>query len=66
VQVTLKNSGAIHHTLAVEGAPKFKKLEVDPGQSQSEPLNVAPGEYVLYCDVPGHRQAGMETTLKVG
>jgi uncharacterized cupredoxin-like copper-binding protein len=66
VQVTLKNSGALQHTLLVDGAPKFKKLVVDPGKSQTEPLDVGPGEYVLYCDVPGHRQAGMETKLKVG
>jgi uncharacterized cupredoxin-like copper-binding protein len=66
VQVTMKNGGALHHTLLVDGAPKFKKLEVNPGQTQSGTLDAPPGEYVLYCDVPGHRQAGMETKLKVG
>jgi len=66
VQVSLKNEGTTEHTLVVEGAPNFKKLAARPGQSQSGPLDVPPGEYVLYCEVPGHRPAGMEAKLKVG
>jgi plastocyanin len=66
VSITLNNVGKIHHTLVVEGDPKFKKLEADPGQAPSETFDAKPGEYVLYCDVPGHRAAGMEAKLKVG
>jgi plastocyanin len=67
VSITLKNIGKIHHTLVIDGAADFKKLEADPGQAPSETWKDAkPGEYVLYCDVPGHRAAGMEAKLKVG
>ncbi len=66
VKVTLKNEDTQLHTLVVEGQPKFKKLETTGGQSATETLEVGPGTYTLYCDVPGHRAAGMHTTLKVG
>jgi uncharacterized cupredoxin-like copper-binding protein len=49
----------------VEGAPSFKKLEANPGQSPSETFDAKPGTYILFCDVPGHRAAGMETKLTV-
>jgi plastocyanin len=66
VSITLNNIGKIHHTLVVDGVVSFKKLEADPGQAPSETFDAKPGEYVLYCDVPGHRAAGMEAKLKVG
>jgi plastocyanin len=67
VEVTLRNEDTQLHTLSVEGQPKFKKLETaGKGESQSGTLEVGPGSYVLFCDVPGHRAAGMQATLKVG
>ncbi len=65
VKVTLKNEDTQLHTLVVEGRP-FKKLETTGGQSATGTLDVGPGTYVLFCDVPGHRAAGMLTNLKVG
>lgn len=67
VEVTLRNEDTQLHTLSVEGQPKFKKLETTgKGDSQTGTLDVGPGTYTLYCDVPGHRAAGMQATLKVG
>jgi plastocyanin len=67
VEVTLRNEDTQLHTLSVEGQPKFKKLETaGKGDSKSGTLEVGPGSYVLFCDVPGHRAAGMQATLKVG
>ena len=67
LSITLNNIGKIHHTLVVEGVSDFKKLEADPGQAPSETwADAKPGEYVLFCDVAGHRAAGMEAKLKVG
>lgn len=67
ISITLNNIGAIHHTLVIEGVAGFKKLEADPKQAPSETwADAKPGEYVLFCDVPGHRAAGMEAKLKVG
>ena len=64
-KITLKNDGAIIHTLVVQGAPGFK-LEAAKGASDTGTLDVAPGTYTAYCDQPGHRAAGMEAKLTVG
>jgi plastocyanin len=66
VAVTYKNVGAILHTLVVEGDGSFAKLSADPGKTVSGTWNAKPGSYVLFCDIPGHRQAGMETKVTVG
>lgn len=66
VKITLKNEDTQLHTLVVEDQPLFKTLEVTGGESQTGMLEVGPGTYTLFCNVPGHRAAGMLTTLKVG
>ncbi len=52
------------HTLVFD-VSKYQgfKLEVPPDDSGK--IDLAAGEYVIYCDVPGHRAAGMEATLIV-
>jgi plastocyanin len=65
VAITYKNTGALLHTLLVEGDASFQKLSADPGKTVTGPWNAKPGSYVLFCDVPGHRQAGMETKVTV-
>ncbi len=35
------------------------------GGTKSITVTVAAGTYVYYCNVPGHRQAGMQGTLTV-
>jgi uncharacterized cupredoxin-like copper-binding protein len=39
--------------------------ELDPGKSGALQLELKPGTYVLYCNIPGHFMAGMWTTLTV-
>ena len=39
--------------------------ELDPGKSGSLTVNLKPGLYVIYCNIPGHYMAGMWTTLQV-
>jgi plastocyanin len=65
VAITLKNVGALQHNLVVDGHPEFKKLDVAPGGSATGTFDAKPGTYVLYCDVAGHRPAGMESKLTV-
>lgn len=65
VAITLKNVGAIQHNLVVQEDPAFKKLDVAPGQSATGTLQAKPGTYTLFCDLAGHRAAGMETKLTV-
>ena len=65
VAITYKNGGLIQHNLVVEEDPSFKKLDVAPGQSATGTLQAKPGTYTLYCDIAGHRPAGMEAKLTV-
>ena len=65
ISITLTNVGKIQHTLLVEEDPSFKKLDTQPGQSATGTLNAKPGTYTLFCDVAGHRAAGMEAKLTV-
>jgi plastocyanin len=64
-ELTMRNDGAIIHTLLIEGAPGFK-LETAKGATDTGTLDLAPGTYTAYCDQPGHRAAGMEMKLTVG
>ncbi|HEX4866153.1 MAG TPA: cupredoxin domain-containing protein [Acidimicrobiales bacterium] len=57
------NDGAVDHSMLIpelgKGTPDLK-----PGQELTLDLTqLDPGEYYVYCDIPGHREAGMETTL---
>lgn len=55
------------HTLVFED-PAFRgfKLAVSGTGDDSGKVDLEPGNYVVYCDVPGHRAAGMEATITVG
>lgn len=39
--------------------------DIESGQTKSLTLNLAPGRYVLTCNVLGHYKAGMVTVLEV-
>jgi hypothetical protein len=54
------------HTLAIDGMVGMPGLEVSSaGDVKSIDLELAPGVYKLYCQIPGHRAAGMQATLVV-
>ena len=54
------------HTLVFDGGkvPGFK-LQANSGASAQLKVNLKPGKYTFFCDIPGHRAAGMEGTLTV-
>ncbi len=39
--------------------------ELDPGKGGALTLDLKPGLYLLFCNIPGHFAAGMWTTLEV-
>ena len=39
--------------------------EIDPSKSASLTLELKPGKYLLYCNLPGHYMAGMWTLIDV-
>ncbi len=39
--------------------------DVEPGETKSGEFNLTPGEYVIFCNLPGHYAQGMYGTLTV-
>ena len=66
VAIQYKNAGAIQHTLVIEGVAGFKLDVPKAGDVDTATVKLEPGTYTLYCDIPGHRGAGMEDHLTVG
>ena len=65
-RIAYVDDGQLTHTLVIDGVPSFKRLEVrGKGERVIGAENFTPGAYIFYCDVPGHRQAGMQGTLTV-
>ena len=68
VTFSVKNTGSVEHDFAVEDAAKKMLAQVTafaPGKTIQVKAKLAAGNYKIYCSIPGHREAGMEATLKV-
>lgn len=65
VAIEYRDEGTLPHTLLIEGVDGFRLEVAGTGDVDRDTADLQPGEYVLYCDVAGHRQAGMEATLTV-
>jgi plastocyanin len=68
VTITYANPSSVPHSLAVENAAGnvLGETEVFTGSEQEVTLDaLAPGAYVFFCTVPGHREAGMQGDLTV-
>jgi FtsP/CotA-like multicopper oxidase with cupredoxin domain len=64
--ITLKNAGTVVHNVVVEGTD-LKTPDIDPGGTESLDLSsLKPGDYTLFCAIPGHKGAGMEAVLMLG
>jgi plastocyanin len=63
VTVNLPNQGAAPHNFSIDALG----ISVDqaPGATESVVINAPAGEYEYYCNVPGHKEAGMVGTLIV-
>jgi uncharacterized cupredoxin-like copper-binding protein len=68
VKIAYPNDGTQTHTLIVQspqGDKVGEKLRVTPGKATGGVYSLRPGTYTLYCDITGHREAGMQATLTV-
>lgn len=65
VDVVYENEGSIAHTLLIDDVDGFKLSVRSKGDVDEGSVELDPGEYELYCDIPGHRNGGMEATLVV-
>ncbi len=68
VDITYDNPSQVPHSIAVATANGNVLGQVQPftaGKQTVDLTNLAPGKYVFYCTVPGHREAGMQGNLTV-
>lgn len=67
VTIEFTNAQSLAHDVAIEGADgeQIGQTEVITDGEDSTTVELEQGEYAFYCTVPGHREAGMEGTLKV-
>jgi plastocyanin len=68
VTITYDNAQTTPHSIAVATSNGNVLGQVQPFANGKQSLtlnNLAPGKYVFYCTVPGHREAGMQGDLTV-
>ena len=63
VTIDYENGGNIAHTLLIDGVDDFKLAVASSGDTDEGTTELEPGDYRIYCDVPGH--SDMEATLTV-
>ncbi|TMD42829.1 MAG: hypothetical protein E6I88_03420 [Chloroflexi bacterium] len=61
--VSIANQDLFWHTFTIDKLGV--NVLVPVGGHRELSLNLAPGTYIYYCAIPGHRQAGMQGTLTV-
>ena len=63
----MTNAGEFEHALEIEGQGIEEATDtVGGGESADATVDLAEGEYEIYCPVGNHREMGMEGTLVVG
>lgn len=65
VAMALQNNGSIEHNVVIEELDDRKVLDAAGGASDDAEVELEAGDYTYYCDIAGHRSAGMEGTLTV-
>jgi len=67
ITINYDNQVDIPHDVIVEdeGGTNLGGTDVITASSASTTVDLQPGTYTFYCDVPGHRDQGMEGTLTV-
>ncbi|MEX1179056.1 MAG: hypothetical protein WEB09_11400 [Nitriliruptor sp.] len=66
IEMTLENVGAgVHNVEAIGAAEGSEVVEAPPGGEATGPILLFPGEWTIFCNIPGHRASGMEATVQV-
>jgi uncharacterized cupredoxin-like copper-binding protein len=61
--VTLPNDGVTLHNFSIDALGI--SVDIAPGATETVTINAPAGSYEYYCNVPGHKEAGMVGTLTV-
>jgi len=66
VEVTVVNVSDAYHNAEFLGAADGSDIpEADAFETGTGTVLLFPGEWTVICNVPGHRAAGMETTITI-
>jgi plastocyanin len=65
VTIAYVNDGSLQHDLLIDGHGGFKLTVNSQGQAKAGTTTLTPGTYTIYCDIPTHREAGMQAKLTV-
>ena len=63
VTFDLPNDGVTMHNFSIDQLGI--SVDIQPGATEQTVINAPPGTYEYYCNVPGHKEAGMVGTLIV-
>ena len=64
VTISISNAnGALPHNFTIDGTDYA--VDFEAGATAEIAVNLAAGTYEFYCDIPGHKEAGMVGTLTV-
>ena len=64
--IQIHNDGVLEHDITFAGLEDEFGVHVQPGEDDIATFSIhEAGEYVYYCTIPGHRDAGMTGTLSV-
>ena len=61
--IVLENQDTIPHTFVIDELNVHEAIE--PGELTTVLITADAGTYTFYCELPGHREGGMEGTLTV-
>jgi plastocyanin len=64
VTVRIPNEGVTLHNFSIDELGI--DVDIAPGAAEEVVIKAPAGEYEFYCNVPGHKEAGMVGTLTVG
>jgi plastocyanin len=65
VAIRLESTEGLHTLVFDDGKVPGFKLEAGSGKSDELKVNLKRGKYTIFCDIPGHREGGMEGTITV-
>ena len=63
--IHVANNGSVQHNLAVEGTSLATPMIDAGGSAQLDLSSLTAGDYTVYCQIPGHKEAGMTAALHV-
>lgn len=61
IRFTVRNAGAAMHSLVVDELGI--NIVLESGTEQTFTITIPEGQYMMYCSIPGHREAGMVGTI---